>query len=128
MGFRESPHNQPMEFVHLLGLHTLVEYVGGNREVLARADALEPILLTAVEICGATYVDHRINQFSPYGASGVILIAESHMSFHSWPEHNYMALDLFTCSSTMDPTEAIDYIAEKIEAQTFHTRVLQRGY
>ena len=121
-----SPESE--EFEHLLGLHTIVEYIGAEREVIAHASALEPILLEAVRVCGATYIDHRVNQFVPYGASGVVLIAESHISFHSWPEHCYMAMDLFTCNLSMEASGAVQYVADRIGAERFESRVLKRGF
>ncbi|MCI5065040.1 adenosylmethionine decarboxylase [bacterium] len=117
-----------MELQQPLGRHTLVEYIEADREILSAASLLEPILLEAVRVCGATYIAHQVNQFEPYGASGVVLIAESHLSFHSWPEHGYMAMDLFTCSLEMDPTAAIQYVAERIRAARFTSQVITRGF
>jgi S-adenosylmethionine decarboxylase len=128
MDYELNDQNSPTEMKHLMGIHTLVEYIDADREVLTFASRLEPILLEAVRLCGATYIDHRVNQFEPYGASGVVLIAESHLSFHSWPEHCYMALDLFTCSLSMDPREAIQYVAESISAGEVKSRVIDRGF
>lgn len=88
---------------------------------------LESILVTAVEKAGATVVQSCFHQFSPYGLSGVVVIAESHLAAHTWPEHCSMCIDLFSCSDKIQAQVAIDYIAEKIQAGKIDQRHILRG-
>ncbi len=111
-----------------LGLHTMVEYVDCDSELLSSAKTIEPIMLEAVSLCGAQYIDHKLQQFEPQGASGIVLIAESHLSFHSWPEYGYLALDIFTCNPSMTPDKGISHIAEAVGAGDTRVRRFDRGY
>lgn len=108
------------------GEHFLVEYVACDPAIIARASALQPILESALDACGATRIRSVFHQFEPHGASGIILIAESHLSFHSWPEERYMALDVFTCGA-MDATVAIRRIERAIGAGEARVRRFVRG-
>ena len=120
----ETPHC----FQHVLGHHSIIEFSDCNPEIINLASSLEPIILKAVELTKAQYISHSSKQFEPAGASGVVLIAESHLSYHSWPEHCFLAVDIFTCSDKMETSEAIDFIAESVMAQNTLTRVIERGY
>lgn len=75
----------------------------------------------------ATIVQQFFHQFSPFGVSGTVIIAESHLNIHTWPEHRYAAVDIFTCGETLDAEAAISYLKEKFEAETSHTSVIKRG-
>jgi len=88
---------------------------------------LEAILVLAAESAGATVVQSCFHQFSPYGLSGVVVIAESHLAAHTWPEHNAMCLDLFSCSDKIRAEIAIELIAEKIGAGSIEKRKVVRG-
>ncbi|HUV46482.1 MAG TPA: adenosylmethionine decarboxylase, partial [Dehalococcoidia bacterium] len=65
--------------------------------------------------------------FSPHGVSGVVNIAESHISIHTWPEYRYAAVDVFTCGDKVEPEEAAKLIVEKLEAQNHSVIELRRG-
>ena len=65
----------------------------------------------------ATIVESTFHEFSPHGVSGVVVIAESHLTIHSWPEYCYAAVDVFTCGDLIDPQVAADYMIEKFESQ-----------
>ena len=83
-------------------------------------------LKEAARICGATIIHAKFHRFSPQGITGYILLAESHISIHTWPERGYAALDVFTCG-LMDTEKAVQYLAEKFEAQKVITRRIERG-
>ena len=69
-------------------------------------------------------VFHRYN---PQGVSGVVVIAESHISIHTWPEYGYAAVDFFTCGDAVDPYEAHEYLKKSLKAQDSHITELKRG-
>ncbi|MEM9423849.1 MAG: adenosylmethionine decarboxylase, partial [Spirochaetota bacterium] len=76
---------------------------------------------------GATIVSRTFHQFNPHGVSGVVIISESHLTIHTWPEHGYASLDLYTCGKETDSRKAFNYIRTKIGAQHTSTVELFRG-
>ncbi len=110
-----------------LGRHVLAEFSGCDKELLNNLDAIETILKEAARRAQATIVDTVFHRYNPHGVSGVVVIAESHMSIHTWPEYGYAAADFFTCGDQVDPWEACRYIKEKLQCRDMSTRELQRG-
>lgn len=84
-------------------------------------------MVAAAKMAGATVVQTCFHKFSPHGLSGVVVIAESHLAVHTWPEHNAMCLDLFSCSDKIKAQLAIDFIAGKINAGKVDLRTMVRG-
>lgn len=80
-----------------LGRHLLVEYTGCDAAVLADLEQVTATMLEAARASGATVVTHSFHHFSPHGVSGAVIIAESHLAIHTWPEHRFAAVDFFTC-------------------------------
>ena len=77
--------------------------------------------------CGATIVQKNFHHFSPYGVSGVVVIAESHVTVHTWPEHGYAAVDIFSCNLDLNRAVIRDYIQEHFRAAEVSSRSLKRG-
>nr|BAL54798.1 spermidine synthase [uncultured Acetothermia bacterium]BAL59878.1 spermidine synthase [Candidatus Acetothermum autotrophicum] len=94
-----------------LGRHLIVEVWGADPHVLDDVTALEQLLLEAARAAHATVIESVFHHFSPYGVSGVVVIAESHLTIHTWPEYGYAAIDIFTCGPKMDLEAAVDVIA-----------------
>ncbi len=82
-----------------VGWHILAEFYEVNPELLKKVEPVKKILEKAVEEARLTPVGSSYHQFEPEGVTGFILLEESHISIHTWPEHKYLALDVFTCSS-----------------------------
>ena len=110
-----------------LGRHILLDLYDCNKEKLNDLVFLEKQLKKTVEIAEATLVNTLFHQFSPHGVTGIALIEESHLSIHTWPEHNYAAIDLFTCSETMKTEEAVDFLVQQLESKRQETRDVKRG-
>lgn len=110
-----------------LARHTLLELHGCPAALLANSDALRPLLLAAVRAAGATVVTEVFHNFSPHGVSGVIVIAESHVAIHTWPEHAYAAVDIFSCNLALDQTAMSRGIATALGAARMESRVVERG-
>ena len=110
-----------------LARHTLLELHACDPAILANSDALRPLLLDAVRAGGATIVTEIFHNFSPHGVSGVIVIAESHVAIHTWPEHGYAAVDIFSCSPTLDQAAMGTCIAKALGAARSESRVIERG-
>jgi S-adenosylmethionine decarboxylase len=110
-----------------LARHVLIEFHGCEASAIADGDSLMSGLLDAVRRSGATYVNHLYHAFAPHGTSGIVLIAESHVAFHTWPEHGYMAMDIFTCSETMDWELIRASMEGTLRANRVGCRVVDRG-
>ncbi len=85
------------------------------------------ILVGAARACGATIVDVAFHEFNPFGVSGVVVIAESHISIHTWPEHRYAALDIFTCGDVIKPERAVAYVASRFRCKNPSVVEMKRG-
>ena len=103
-----------------LGRHITIEYYDCAPDVLLDKDGVESILLKAAGESGATIISSSFHQFEPQGVSGVVIIAESHFTVHAWPEHNYAAVDIFTCADNID----LDTAIHSMEARFSSRRVL----
>ncbi|MCK4387578.1 MAG: adenosylmethionine decarboxylase [Dehalococcoidia bacterium] len=113
--------------MYALGRHLLLELENCNKEILDDSDFLRDCLNEAAIKCGATVVGESFYHFSPCGVSGVVNIAESHISIHTWPEYSYAAVDVFTCGDDVKPDEAAKLIVEKLEAKNYSVVELRRG-
>ena len=76
---------------------------------------------------GATVINTSFHRFSPCGVSGVVVIQESHLAIHTWPEHGFAAIDVFTCGDDLDPQAACRSISAALDADRCDTRELSRG-
>ena len=104
-----------------------IEYYDCDERRLLDKAALEKAMLTAANESGATVVSSNFNSFEPQGVSGVVIIAESHFTVHAWPEHNYAAVDMFTCGD-IDLDRAVDSLQASLAARrTVISADLNRG-
>ncbi len=110
-----------------LGRHLVVEFYGCDPEVLNDKAKIEEIMTRAAEESGATIVQKVFHMFNPHGVSGVVVIAESHLAIHTWPEYGYAAVDVFTCGSKVDPWKAYECIKRELKAQHHATIEMLRG-
>ena len=113
--------------MNALGRHLLVELNECNREVLNDLDLLRDAMLTAAVKSGAVVLGDSFHRFSPQGVSGVVVIAESHLSVHTWPEYGYAAVDVFTCGTTVNPETAAEVLIERFESKNHTMTEIQRG-
>ncbi len=110
-----------------LGEHYLIELYECQNDTLDDVQLVSDTLLEAARLAGATIIDERFHKFSPQGVSGVIVIAESHLSIHTWPELGYAALDLFTCSHDLDMQQAMDLLKQVFRPGDLQVRYVPRG-
>lgn len=114
-----------------LGRHLLVEFTGCDPVALADLDGITEAMLRAAREAGATVLTHRFHRFQGetggQGISGAVIISESHLAIHTWPEHAYAAVDLFTCGDTVDPWRAHAVLKAALGAAEAATQLLQRG-
>ena len=113
--------------MHALGMHLLVELRDCNPKILSDLKKVEEILVTAAKAAKATIVQTHFHQFSPFGISGVVIIAESHLSVHTWPEYGYAAVDIFTCGDTLKPELAASSVIERFHSKQPSIIEVKRG-
>ena len=95
---------------------------------IAQRDVVEEVMLHAARESGAGVVDSHFHEFSPQGISGVVVITESHFAIHTWPEHRFAAVDVFTCGSKVDLQRATEVLKEGFKALSANvTHHLERG-
>lgn len=109
-----------------MGRHVISELWGCDFDTLNDMDKIEQIFADAALRSGAEIREVAFHKFAPQGVSGVVIISESHLTIHSFPEHGYASIDVYTCGE-MDPNIAADYIAEALGAQTRENIELPRG-
>ena len=97
-----------------VGHHYIVEASGCNPKIIGSVEKVQDILVKAAEIAGAKVWAISFSKFPPSGVSGVVVISESHISTHTWPEMRYAALDIYTCGSHVDPEKAVVYAARGV--------------
>ncbi|MDD9305038.1 MAG: adenosylmethionine decarboxylase [Desulfobacter sp.] len=102
--------------VFALGRQLTIEYYDCGPKALLDKKSVEKTLLTAAQDSGATIISSSFHGFNPQGVSGVVIIAESHFTVHAWPEHNYAAVDIFTCGDNINLDTAISSMKKGFEA------------
>ncbi len=110
-----------------LGRHILVELYECSPEILTDVIMIEKAMVTAAENAGATVINSTFHHFSPFGVSGVVVIQESHLAIHTWPEYGYAAVDLFTCGEPVDPWIAYEYLKKELNANHGSSMEIRRG-
>ena len=110
-----------------LGRQILVEYYECNPDALKDVQLIEKAMVDACVMAQATVVTQTFHEFSPFGVSGVVVIAESHVAIHTWPEHNYAAVDIFTCGETIQPWILYEHLKKILESKHSSNMELKRG-
>lgn len=108
------------------GKHCILELYRANSEKLNDESFIRDALAEAARVSNATLLDIRTHPFTPQGVTGFALLAESHISIHTWPEHGYAAVDVFTCGDRTDPELACQYLADTFESPSTHILTLDR--
>ena len=113
--------------MNALGRHLLVELFDCDPDVINDLEAVKGALIEAAKRAQATIVDVVFHEFNPFGISGVVVIAESHLSIHTWPEYRYAAVDIFSCGEALQPEVAASYLVEQFAAERTSMVEMQRG-
>ncbi len=108
-----------------LGKHLIAELWVREPQVLNDPDLVRDTLLAASERGGFTVLNLSSHTFSPHGVTAVVLLSESHMSIHTWPEHGYAAVDIFTCGGS--PRKALEEIERRLDVDRMEVREMDRG-
>ena len=107
------------------GLHIIAEFWGSK--TIEDSKEIEKILVRSAIEGGNTPLKVTIHKFLPQGITGVILLAESHISLHAWPEYGYLAIDIFTCGDKTFPEKSLDYLRKEFEPKRVDVKRIKRG-
>jgi S-adenosylmethionine decarboxylase len=107
------------------GIHLIVEFWGGK--VIESAREIKKILITAAKKSKNVPLSVKIHKFSPKGITGFILLAESHISIHTWPEIKYIAIDIFSCGKKSQPYKGLEYLKNIFRPKKVKVEEIKRG-
>jgi len=107
------------------GIHLIAEFWYGK--VIEDPAKIKKILKKAVQESKSTPLEEMIHKFSPQGLTGVVLLAESHIALHSWPEIDYLAIDIFTCGNKAMPEKALNYFKKVFKPKKVKIKEIRRG-
>ena len=113
--------------MHVLGRHLLAELRGCDPSRLSDLTCVREAMLEAARVSGATIITQTFHHFAPLGISGVVIVSESHLAIHTWPEHGFAALDYFTCGDAIDQNLAVEAMTLALGASSVSTREILRG-
>lgn len=115
--------------VHMdtMGRHVISELWGCDTNKLNNMEFIEQVFVNAALRAGAEVREVAFHKFAPQGVSGVVIISESHLTIHSFPEHGYASIDVYTCGPVIDPNVAAEFIARELNATTSEVLELPRG-
>ncbi len=110
-----------------LGRHLILEFYGCPKEILDSVEHIRDALTKAAEEANATVLSNTFHKFTPQGITGVVVISESHLSIHTWPEYGYAAVDIFTCGNHTDPWAAYEILVRSLKPRKVTVTEMKRG-
>jgi S-adenosylmethionine decarboxylase len=113
--------------LYALGTHLLIELRECNPEILKSIEKVRSVMVSAAKEAKATIIDISFREFNPFGISGIVVIAESHLTIHTWPEYGYAAVDIFTCGDVIKPEIAASYLVKRFECKNPSIVEMKRG-
>ena len=114
--------------MNVLGVHVLLELKECNPQLLNDLEYIRDSLYRVAGDLGATIVGESFHHFTPQGVTGILSIAESHISIHTWPEHRYAAADIFTCGSSFRPSDAAELMIDQFQSKDSEVMEVRRGF
>lgn len=118
---------QRSQLANSLGRHVLAEINGCSFDILNDREKVEAIMVNAALEAGAEVREVVFHKFSPQGVSGVVVISESHLAIHTWPELGYAAVDVFTCGDRVNPWVACNFLTNHFKAGHMAATEIKRG-
>ncbi|MBI2172249.1 MAG: adenosylmethionine decarboxylase [Chloroflexi bacterium] len=113
--------------MNALGIHVILELRECNPALLNDYAFVRSTMIDAANSLGATIIGESFHRFQPIGITGVVAIAESHLSIHTWPEYRYAAADIFTCGTSVSPREAANLLIHRFQCKDPDITELERG-
>jgi spermidine synthase len=112
----------------VIGTHYIVDLFGFNRKQINSVDFLKKVLTKSIQGTDIIMLNHAFYKFDPQGVTGFFLLSLSHISVHSWPEHEYLSIDVYSCSSEKMTRKVVDYILEKVQHKKAVVKTVDRTY
>lgn len=109
------------------GKHCVVDFWGCDPDKIDNLNFMESLCLLAANATGATVVDAIHKDFEPQGLTILVLLEESHLSIHTYPEYEFVAFDCYTCSNFCDPKEAVEIFKKILNPTTVNEKFIERG-
>lgn len=110
------------------GRHILAEFYQCSPQSLNDSERIERIMVGAALQAGAEVREVAFHRFAPWGVSGVVIISESHLAIHTFPEFGYASVDIYTCGNRINPYEAYQYLADQLQVPCSLIKELRRGF
>ncbi|MCT4663653.1 MAG: adenosylmethionine decarboxylase [Flavobacteriales bacterium] len=110
-----------------LGNQVTIDFYDCSYSVINSVEKITEIMEGIAKYMGLHIVNTTIHAFSPIGVSGVVVIEESHIAVHTWPEYGFVAIDFFTCNQTVEILKAKAWLKEQLESQKEEIQEIKRG-
>tara|TARA_R100000278_G_scaffold30565_1_gene28223 strand:- start:369 stop:716 length:348 start_codon:yes stop_codon:yes gene_type:complete len=110
-----------------LANHQIIEFYDCNEDIIKNTNFVKGVFVKAAEMSQATIVAEKFHEFNPVGLTGVLVITESHISIHTWPEFNYVAVDVFSCDNKVDHNRIKNSLAVAFQSKKVKTKSIKRG-
>lgn len=111
--------------ISYVGVHIIADFWGGR--IVENSRELKILLVKAAKRGRNTFLGFSAHKFSPQGITGIVLLAESHIALHTWPELGYTAIDIFTCGKDSKPEEALKFLQQKLRPKSIRVKIMKRG-
>lgn len=109
-----------------MSIHVIAEFLGVAASRISRVEPLREVLEEVVSKSGLKPIHSAFHQFEPHGVSAFYLLRESHLSIHTWPEHEYAAIDIFCCGSEKKALKALDILVKRLQPKKVKKQLLRR--
>ncbi len=110
-----------------IGRQAIMDVYDYKKIDVENIEEIKEMLIKSAKESNLHIVDSKFHKFEPIGISGVLILAESHLTIHTWPEYNYIAIDIFTCGNSINPVAACEIIAKNICSNNFDIKYYERG-
>jgi len=118
--------NQNIKKLKFAGIHLIADFWNGK--IIEDEKKIKKILTKTARKAKNTPLEITIHKFNPRGMTGVLLLAESHIALHSWPEFHYLAIDIFTCGDKANPYKALKYLKKVFKPRRIGLKIIKRGF
>ncbi len=112
----------------ILGKHAIIDLSNCNAETLQDYELIKSLLAQAADIAKVTIIGTMDRYFTPHGYTAVLVLEESHLSIHTWPEFNYVSIDLYSCNLETNFQAVTDFLSDGFQAKKTQFTLLERGY
>jgi len=124
----KSKNNNKSQNKQIKGGHYILDFFGCDKDQLDSVKFWQESLTKSADAAGMEILHSHFHQFNPHGITGFLLLSTSHISMHTWPEFNYVACDVFSCSDDKDTRKAVDFLKKSLTHKKCGMKCVERGY